>query len=274
MRTAAPATGRANRALGKSVAKNRPAPPATSAVRAPRTFPRRPAAPAAPCNSMSQCYIHVSSIANHPKFNRKPRRLESIVSRTKQTPATQINRQLSATSCNTHRDASNHHNRLSAPALTCRLLLVTHHCLSNRQWQILEFTVTHTKQTTAPRSNRHFFAISASRLRWQECGSREPGNAILLNGDLLERQSGDWRSWELRLAADGAGAGAHRERGLYDDRIGKARVGRRGDSLQQGFRGDHAHFAERLADGGERGILVGGAGDVVEADDGNVLGNF
>jgi hypothetical protein len=83
MRTAAPATSRANRTLGKSVAKNRPAPPATSAVRVPRACPRRPAAPAAPCNWMSQCYIHVSSIVNHPKINRQPRRSEFIVTRTK-----------------------------------------------------------------------------------------------------------------------------------------------------------------------------------------------
>jgi hypothetical protein len=43
---------------------------------------------------MSQCYI----AKNHAKINRQPRRLEIILSHTKQTPAHQINRQLSATS--------------------------------------------------------------------------------------------------------------------------------------------------------------------------------
>ena len=36
--------------------------------------------------------------------------------------------------------------------------------------------------------------------------------------------------------------------------------------------GDFAHAAERLADGGEAGDVVGGGGDVVEADDGDVVG--
>ncbi len=222
MRTAAPATGRANRALGKSVAKNRPAPPVTSAVRAPRAFPRSPAAPAVQCNWMSQCYIHVSSTTNHPKINRQPRRLEFIVSRTKQTPATPINRQLlrtlqitnrslrntsrpqigtalldtngrfrpnnkSRNSFKTNDRANSYSIQTATPAPARHSSQVTGHSLSNRQWQILEFNVNHTIQTTAPHSNRHFFAISASRMRAQECGSREPGNAILLNGDLLQR---------------------------------------------------------------------------------------
>jgi hypothetical protein len=206
MRAAAPATSRANRALGKTVAKNGPALPATRALRAPRAFPRRTAAPAAQCNRMSRCYIHVSRITNHPKTNRQPGRLESIVTHTKQTPATQINRQEIATSQITHRVISNRH---TAPALTRHFSPVTDHCLSNRhtprlenaknpikthlsallivtkarfprpsprhenngrgsrptssvvsnrQWQILECNVNHTKQTTAGRSNRHFFA--------------------------------------------------------------------------------------------------------------------
>ena len=212
MRAAAPATGRANRALGKTVAKNRPALPAARAARAPRAFPRRSAAPAAQCNRMSQCYIHVSSIAHRPKINRQPGRLESIVTLTKQTPATQINRQQIATSQITHRVISNRH---TATALTRHFSLVTDHCLSNRytprlenaknpikthfsallivtkvrfprpsprhenngrgsrpthsvasnrQWQILECNVNHTKQTTAPRSNQHFFAISKHQI--------------------------------------------------------------------------------------------------------------
>jgi hypothetical protein len=222
MRTAAPATGRANRTLGKTVAKNRPALPATRALRARRAFPPRPAAPAAPCNWTSQCYIHVSSIANHPKINRQLRRLEFIVSRTKETPAPPINRRQIAASQITHRVISNRH---TAPALTRRFSPVTDHCLSNRhtlrlenaknpiktrfsavlivtkvrfprpsarhenngrgsrptgsvvsnrQWQILEFTVNHSKQTTAPRSNRHFFAISKSRIRARDAHHQLP----------------------------------------------------------------------------------------------------
>jgi hypothetical protein len=80
--------------------------------------------------------------------------------------------------------------------------------------------------------------------------------------------------FHLRETAGSGGAVADCERGFHYDGIGKAGAGRRGDSCQQSFGGDHAHFAEGLADGGERGILVGGAGDVVEAYDGNVLGNF
>ena len=102
MRTAAPATGRANRALGKTVAKNRPAPPASSAVRAPRAFPRRSAAPAAQFHPMSQCYIRMLHPMKHAKFNRQPVRLEFALSPTKQTPATQFNRQQNATPRNTN----------------------------------------------------------------------------------------------------------------------------------------------------------------------------
>ena len=35
----------------------------------------------------------------------------------------------------------------------------SHRTHSNRQWKILEFTVTRRKQTTAPRPNRHFFRV-------------------------------------------------------------------------------------------------------------------
>ena len=105
MRTAAPATGRANRSPGRTVAKNRPAFPTTRAVRVARAFRRRSAAPAVQRNRMSQCYIHISSIANHAKINRQPSRLETIVSRTKQTPAPQFNRQQIATSRITNRSS-------------------------------------------------------------------------------------------------------------------------------------------------------------------------
>ena len=45
------------------------------------------------------------------------------------------------------------------------------------------------------------------------------------------------------------------------------------DTAQQGFCGGAPHFLEGLANGGKSGILIGGALDVIEADDRNVMGN-
>jgi hypothetical protein len=70
-----------------------------------RRFPRHPGAASGQSDSMLHCYIgvpvassHSSLATSHCIFNRQPRRLEIIASHTKQTPAHQINRQLSATS--------------------------------------------------------------------------------------------------------------------------------------------------------------------------------
>jgi hypothetical protein len=125
------------------------APPTAIALRSVFARPRaraRTSATAAPYTSMLHCYkrhspcsSHSSLTTSHCLFNRQPRRLEFTVTHTKETPATQINRQLSGPSRNTN------HN-----------LPITNKTPSNRQWQILEFNVTHTKQTTAPRSNQHF----------------------------------------------------------------------------------------------------------------------
>ena len=178
MATATSTTGQANQAPRRSVAKTGAALSIGRAIStSPRTIPTRsdprpstarhrtlaqqatspvfarsrtPAqgfeVPSAQFNSMLHCYIRSlivttrqSPLHNHAKINRQPPRLEATVTLTKQTPATQINRQLSGTS------SSAIHN-----------LPITNKTPSNRQWQILEFTVTHTKQTTAPRSNRHF----------------------------------------------------------------------------------------------------------------------
>ncbi len=68
-------TGRNNKTPRKSFAKSR------NARFEPDAMP------------MSHCYIHLKTA----KINRKPRRLEIVVSHTKQTPATQINRHLSCT---------------------------------------------------------------------------------------------------------------------------------------------------------------------------------
>ena len=47
--------------------------------------------------------------------------------------------------------------------------------ISNRQWKILEFTVTRRKQTTAPVSNRHFFRVVKVRnLAVRVAGSVRP----------------------------------------------------------------------------------------------------
>ena len=176
----------------------------------------RTSAATAPYSSMLHCYIralivttHQPPLTNHAEINRQPRRLETIVTLTKQTPATQINRKLLrtlhpalfaglatsritlrgslATSHEpqvTSRGRSNRHTSRLENAISRRkqtlgtpsnrhflqvsashqrriagadhLLHVARHIVSNRQWQILEFNVTHTKQTTAPRSNRQF----------------------------------------------------------------------------------------------------------------------
>ena len=178
-------------------------PPATDAVRAPRAFPRRSAAPAAQFHPMSQCYIPMLHPTKHAQFNRQPVRLEIAISPTKQTPAPQFNRQQFATprntNCSHESQVTNHESRIAAALLdtngrfrrnnnsrnsfktndransyaiqtatsahTCHSSQITNHSHSNRQWQILEFTVTHTKQTTAPRPNRQYFAIFRSRIR-------------------------------------------------------------------------------------------------------------
>ena len=68
-----------------------------------------------------------------------------------------------------------------------------------------------------------------------------------------------------------AGRFADYEFGFEDDGFG---VGFGGglDALEEGLDCDLAHAAEGLADGGEARDMVGGAGDVVEADDGDVVG--
>ncbi len=109
----------------------------------------RTSAATARYSSMLHCYIpslivttHQAPLTNPAEINRQPRRLGITVTHTKQTPATQINRQLSGTLRNTNHNSP-----------------ITNKTPSNRQWQILEFNVTHSKKTTAPRSNRHFLRV-------------------------------------------------------------------------------------------------------------------
>jgi hypothetical protein len=93
-------------------------------------------------SSILSAFCDESLAASHCLFNRQPRRLEIAVTPTNETPATQINRQLSGTLRITYHNSP-----------------IRNKTPSNRQWQILEFTVTCRKQTSAPRSNRHFFRV-------------------------------------------------------------------------------------------------------------------
>jgi hypothetical protein len=95
---------------------------------------------------MLHCYIrdlivatHQPPLTNHAEINRQLARLETVVTRTKQTPATQINRQLSGTLCSATHDSA-----------------TTPHTPSNRHTPRLETAITRTKQTSALGSNRHF----------------------------------------------------------------------------------------------------------------------
>jgi len=46
------------------------------------------------------------------------------------------------------------------------------------------------------------------------------------------------------------------------------------DAAEQGFGRDASHFAQRLANCRQRGILVSGALDIVEPDDGDIFRNL
>jgi hypothetical protein len=121
MHTATTATGRP--LPGKSLPKNRPASLTSSA-------PRHPAAPKPHVTSELQCCVpaRIDNDRRSPrKINRQPRRVESSVSHTKQTPAPPINRQQMrvlhpasfaglATSRIAHPSISNRHNQHAAPA--------------------------------------------------------------------------------------------------------------------------------------------------------------
>lgn len=93
--------------------------------------------------------------------NRHTPRLESAISRRKQTLHALSNRHfLQVSECHQRRIAS-----------ASRPPQVASNNVSNRQWQILENTVNLSKQTIAPRSNRHKNALFAFRV-----GSRNTGH--------------------------------------------------------------------------------------------------
>jgi hypothetical protein len=162
MHSATTATGRPLPPPGESLLRNRPAPlscRATHQLAAPKPHVTY-------VTSHRQCYAqapastrHSSRIASHYKINRQPRRLEFTLSRTKQTPAPQINRQQITTS---KISISNRHNQKFAQTPTRHSSLATRHCRSNRHTARLENAISHRKQTLGTRSNRHFLQVSAS----------------------------------------------------------------------------------------------------------------
>ncbi len=97
---------------------------------------------------------------------------------------------------------------------------------------------------------------------------------------LVPRSAREHEGFEVRVVAYDlaffAGGGQVESRTMSSGsttswRDGGARRGRR--SGEDGLGGKGAHGAQRLADGGEGGILEGGGLDVVEADDGDILGD-
>ncbi len=151
--------------LAPSPDRTRPLPPPHRRHAAAQTAPldtraaHRPAARRAECSAMSHCYIPVrfDNRRRSPlKINRQPARLESSVTHTKQTPATPFDRQLFHTFA-----------RASQPSRTQvlegRRPQVTNHGLSNRHTSRLQSAVSSSKQTIAPPSNRHFFAVVNGR---------------------------------------------------------------------------------------------------------------
>jgi phage-related protein len=162
MHSATTATGRPLPPPGKSLPRNRPAPlscRATHQLAAPKPHVTY-------VTSHRQCYIpapastsHSALIASHYKINRQPRRLEFTLSRTKQTPAPQINRQQITTS---KISISNRHNQEFAQTPTRHSSLATRHRRSNRHTPRLENAISHRKQTLGASSNRHFLQVSAS----------------------------------------------------------------------------------------------------------------
>ena len=116
MGTAAQTNERPNQSHRRSTAQTRPAPLTTREAHHSTT-------PKLQLKRELQCYmlgLIVTdcrlALADRTKINRKPGRLEIIVSRRKQTPATQINRQQIATSTITNRQPSvtNHESQITS----------------------------------------------------------------------------------------------------------------------------------------------------------------
>jgi hypothetical protein len=92
---------------------------------------------------------HSSLATRHCRSNRHTPRLENAISHRKQTLGASSNRHFLQVS-------ASHQLQIAA---TDRPPQVASNIVSNRQWQILEINVNLSKQTIAPRSNRHKNAI-------------------------------------------------------------------------------------------------------------------
>ena len=167
MATATPATGQANQPLGNSVAQSAPAlrarrivcaslfgnpahcdvlPVDPHSIAKPCSVARGSWAPALQFSSMLHCYIpglivtaHQpaspaggSPLTNHAEFNRQPARLESIVTRRKQPPASRFNRQLFSTFSSRFRVSARPGQHFALPPFTSYESRFTSHAPSNR----------------------------------------------------------------------------------------------------------------------------------------------
>ena len=162
-------TPRAACLSGFSGSKATTAPPSESTERTPHQ--REPYAfarsTAFPLPSISR-----DRAVSHPDLTHSPdtaARCNIVTSAPLVTGPRKINRQLSGTSSSAN---------LNSP--------ITNNAPSNRQWQILEFTVTHTKQTTAPRSNRHFLRCLNLQIQHSQkfCRTRTALEGLLSTLDL------------------------------------------------------------------------------------------
>ena len=197
MHSATTATGRPLPPPGASLPNNRPAPVSCRAA-------RQLAAAKPHVTSQLQCYIPAlidNRRRSQRQFNRQPVRLEFAISPTKQTPAPQFNRQQIATSrftthssrnaCapriaaalldtngrflrnNNSRNSFKTNDRVNSYSIQTATLAAkctTAGSVSNRQSQILEIAVNLSKQTIAPRSNRHKNAF----IKYQKSGVAVP----------------------------------------------------------------------------------------------------
>jgi hypothetical protein len=192
MQSAATATGRPLPPSGKSLPENRPAPLSCRAT-------RQLAAPKlhlTDVTSHPQCYIPAltgNDRRSPRKFNRQPRRLEFTVSRTKQTPAPQINRQLSATSPKSQNTLNLLTNFLATSHSSLATASIPPRATSNRHTVRLENAISHRKQTLGTLSNRHFLQLSASHNLRIADANRPPQAA---NKNVSNRQ---WQILEINV---------------------------------------------------------------------------
>ena len=136
---------------------------------------------------------HSAHDTSHCKFNRQPRRLEFAISRTKQTPAPQINRQLSATSSKPQNAAIRPINFLATSHWSLATPFPPTNRISNRHTPRLEKSISRRKQTRGTLSNRHFLQVSASHPR-RIAGADRPPQAA--SNNVSNRQ---WQILEINV---------------------------------------------------------------------------